>query len=277
MDYGQFHGVKVSKIGLGGEGVLRTYGNMSKARKLIKEALDNGVTYFDSARVYSDSELYYGSIWKENPKLRQSVFQTSKSAARDKEGAIADLHASLRRLQTDYLDLWQIHDVRSEDDLKAIGRPGGALEAFKEAKKNGKVKFIGVTGHHDPYVLTRAVEDWPVDSVLLPVNPVEEILGGFMDATLEAARKKKLEVIGMKVLGGGHYILPKFQITAEDLIRYAMSFNITMPIVGCSNVDEVNMLTASGIAGKLDGGEKKRIVDVFRPYAPRLAFYRGAL
>jgi aryl-alcohol dehydrogenase-like predicted oxidoreductase len=269
-------GKAVSIIGLGGEGVLRTFNRGKEAQAVIEEAIEQGITYFDSARAYSDSELYYGSIWKRDPSLRKSIFQTSKSASRSKDGALADLKDSLERLQTDYLDLWQIHDVRTDEDLQAISRPGGAIEAFVEAKKKGIVRFIGVTGHHDPYILTRAVEEFPVDSVLLPVNPVEEILSGFLTHTLPIAKKKGIAIIGMKVLGGSHYILPKLNITPEALIRYALSHDITLPIVGCSSAEEVQALSAAATGfGPLSGSDRKNLVETFRPYASELAFYRG--
>ncbi len=271
------NGQDVSVVGLGGEGILRTYGRTREAEAVIRAAVDRGITYFDSARVYSDSEVYYGSVWGKDPALRNSIFQTSKSASRDRDGAISDLHNSLKRLRTDYLDLWQIHDVRTEDDLLAISRPGGALEAFVDAKKQGKVRNIGVTGHHDPYILTRAVEEWPVDSVLLPVNPVEKLLGGFLTHTLPAATNKGVSVIGMKVLGASHYILPKLEITPELLMRYAMSFDITLPIIGCTTVDEVRILAGIADAEKLTGKVKKDLVEQFRPYASKMAFYRGIL
>ncbi len=266
----------VSAVGLGGEGVLRTYGRSNEARAVIKEALAQGVSYFDSARVYSDSEVYYGSLWGENPELRQSIFQTSKSASRDKEGALVDLHSSLQRLQTSYLDLWQIHDVRTSQDLEAIARPGGALEAFVEAKEQGLVKAIGVTGHHDPYILTQAVKQWPVDAVLMPVNPVEAHLGGFLTDTLAAARAKGIAIIAMKVLGASHYILPKLDVSPELLIRYALSYDVTLPIIGCSSPDEVRTLAAVGKKrNPLSTTEKENLETIFKPYAHRLAFYRG--
>ncbi len=269
-------GREVSAAGLGGEGVLRTFNRLDEARSVIQKAIELGVTYFDSARVYSDSELYLGSIWGGNPTLRKSIFQTSKSASRDRDGAMADLEGSLKRLQTDYLDLWQIHDVRTMSDIEAISRPGGALEAFLEAKKNGTVGHIGVTGHHDPDILTRAVEEWPVDSVLLPVNPIEEIIGGFLTSTLSAARKKNIAVIGMKVVGGSHYILPKLGINAETLIRYAHSLDITLPIIGCSTPEEVaTMVTTSTEIKPLTENERARIMARLKPFASRLAFYRG--
>ena len=266
----------VSIVGLGGEGVLRTFDREKEAHAVIRAAIEQGITYFDSARVYSDSELYYGSIWKKEPSLRKSIFQTSKSASRSKDGALVDLKGSLERLQTDYLDLWQIHDLRTDEDLQAITRPGGALEAFIEAKKKGIVRFIGVTGHHDPYILTRAVEELPVDSVLLPVNPVEEILGGFLTHTLPAARKKDIATIGMKVLGGSHYVMPKLNITPEVLISYALSHGITLPIIGCSSPKEVQTLSTTATSiGPLSERDQIVLVEKFRPHASEMAFYRG--
>jgi aryl-alcohol dehydrogenase-like predicted oxidoreductase len=269
---------QVTTVGLGGEGILRTTGRKSHARRVILEALAQGVTYFDSAPAYQESELYLGSIWQENPAARLKVFQASKSASRDKKGALADLERTLARLHTDYLDLWQIHDIRSTRDFDAISGPDGALEAFVGAKKAGKVRNIGVTGHHDPNILARAVAEWPVDAVMMPVNPVEEILGGFLTTTMAAAQRKKIAVIGMKILGASHYILPKFNISADLLVRFARSYAITVAIVGCSAPDEVQTLARAGSSSKqIPSAEKERILNVFKPYSRKLAFYRGVI
>ena len=272
-------GQQITAVGLGGEGILRTTNRMPHARKVLFEALDQGIGYFDSAPAYSDSELYLGSVWKEKPAARLQVFQTSKSGKRDKAGALAELEKSLRRLHTDYLDLWQIHDLRTRRDFDTIAGPDGALEAFVEAKKVGKVRNIGVTGHFDPNILARAVKEWPVDSVMMPVNPVEELTGGFLTKTLVEAHRKNIAVIGMKILGASHYILPKYDISAELLIRYALSHEITVAIVGCSSPDEVQILAAAGQSSSraVSSKEKKRILNVFKPYYKKLAFYRGVI
>ena len=271
-------GPEVSVVGLGGEGVLRTTGRQVQAREVIGAAVDAGITYFDSARVYADSERYYGSVWQAHPGARERVFQASKSACRDRSGAMADLDQSLQRLQTNYLDLWQIHDVRTEQDLQAIAAPGGALEAFVEARRSGKVRYIGVTGHHDPGILTRAVEQWPLDAVMMPVNPVEGVLGGFLTNTLPAARAKGLAVIAMKVLGASHYVHLKSGLTADLLIRYALSHPITVAIVGCSSAEEVAVLARAGQRPEpLSDTQKTEIHTIFEPYARRLAYYRGVL
>ncbi len=268
---------QVTAVGLGGEGILRTSGRAPQAVKVIKEALAQGLAYFDSAPAYRDSELYLGTIWQENPAVRQKIFQAGKSGSRDKAGALSDLEKTLKRLHTDYLDLWQIHDIRSKDDLAVVSGSNGALETFIAAKKAGKVRHIGVTGHHDPHVLARAIAEWPVDAVMLPVNPVEELLGGFLPTALTEARRKNIAVIGMKILGASHYILPKFNITPDLLIRYALSHDISMGIVGCSTPDEVRTLAAAGSSKPVTNREREHILNTFKPYARRLAFYRGAI
>ena len=273
-----FRSPEVTRIGLGGEGVLRTQNRDEAAVEVIHEALSQGIAYFDSARVYADSELYYGAVWGRRPEIRNGIFQASKSASRDKEGALRDLEQTLQRLKTDHLNLWQIHDVRTEADLKAIGGPGGALSGFLEAKASGRVKHIGVTGHHDPRILTRAVTEWPVDSVMLPVNPAEGVLGGFLTDTLPAARRKGMAVIAMKILGASHYVMDDHGITAELLIRYALSHDITVAIVGCSSSAEVQTLANTGRDREpLSDAEKDRLESLFKPHARRLAFYRGVI
>lgn len=269
---------RVSLVGLGGEGILRTHGQEERAAEVIHAAIENGITYFDCARVYAGSEAYYGRVWKNRKELRSRVFQASKSAQRTKSGALSDLDVTLKTMGLDHLDLWQIHDVRTEDDLNRIGGAGGALEAFVEAKRSGKTRFIGVTGHHDPQILMQAVTDWPVDSVMMPVNPVEAALGGFLDRTLPAARRKGLAVIAMKVLGGGHYLFPDAGITAQNLIRFALSQDITVAIVGCSSAAHVETLAQMGRSFlPMDAGERRAITELYAPAARRLAFYRGVL
>ena len=269
-------GPAISQVGLGGEGVLRTFGRGQEARAVIEEAAGQGITYFDTAPAYSGSQSYYGSFWQGQAHLRASIFQTSKSAERSYDEAKADLKDSLRILGLDSLDLWQIHDVRSRQDIEEIEGPGGALRAFLEAKESGLVRFLGVTGHHDPSILLYAVENWPVDSVLMPVNPAEAVLGGFLDRVMPAAMDRGLAVIGMKVLGASRYISPQHGVTAELLLRFALSRQISTAIVGCSSPAEVAGLAETGRRFQpLSDGEEKMLLEVFRPHARRLAYYRG--
>ncbi|KAF5088510.1 MAG: aldo/keto reductase [Methanoculleus horonobensis] len=268
-------GREVTRVGLGGEGILRTYGQHAGANAVIMEALDQGITYFDSAKVYAGSEEYYGEVWRNRPDLREPVFQASKSACRGHADAETDLQETLQRMGIETLDLWQIHDIRSFPDIREVEGPSGALEAFIEARESGVVRHIGVTGHHDPDVLAHAVENWPVDAVMMPVNPVEGALGGFLDGVLTTARAQGVAVIGMKVLGGSNYLVPDAGVTPEVLVRYALAQEISVAIVGCSTPAEVQALAAAGRSGPLPDDEAAALVEAFRPHARELAYYRG--
>lgn len=271
-------GRNVTAVGLGGEGVLRTCGEEARAAAVIEEAAASGIGYFDTAPAYSGSEGYYGAFWRSHPERRGRIFQTSKSAARTAGGARADLDRTLSTLGLDHIDLWQIHDVRTRQDLREIEGPGGALAAFTEAKEVGRTELIGVTGHHDPSIITYAVENWPVDSILIPANPLEGVIGGFLDGTLAAAKERGIAVIGMKVLGGSHYLNPKAGIGPELLLRYALTQDVSLIIVGCSTSEEVRLLAQMGReAEPLSSEEEEKLLALFRPYARRLAFYRGVL
>jgi len=271
-------GPRVTQVGLGGEGVLRTHGRGPEAKAVIEQAALQGITYFDSAQAYAGSQSYYGNFWRRNQELRPRIFQTSKSAARDFPGAKADLAESLYLMGLEKLDLWQIHDLRTRQDIDEIEGPGGALRAFVQARDAGLVRFIGVTGHHDPKILEHAVKNWPVDAVLMPINPVESIMGGFLDRVMAAAKDRSLAVIGMKVLGGSHYISPRFRVTAELLLRFALSQEVSTAIVGCGSAGEVEALARAGTHFQpLADEEEKRLMEIFRPHARRLAYYRGAV
>ena len=235
-----------------------------------------GITYFDSARAYAGSEGYYGEFWREHLSMRSGIFQTSKSAARSLDEARRDLSQTLTNMGLRRLDLWQIHDIRTREDIERIEGSNGALEAFVEARDAGLVRFVGVTGHYDPEILLHAVKSWPVDAVLLPVNPAEAVLGGFLDDVMAEASNRGLAMIGMKVLGGSHYISTEAGITPKLLIRFALSKGVTLAIVGCSSPSEVQALAGVGREFEpLTPEEETRLVDEFRPHARRLAFYRG--
>jgi aryl-alcohol dehydrogenase-like predicted oxidoreductase len=271
-------GLDLAVVGLGGEGILRTFGEEARAAEVIEEAALQGIGYFDTAPAYSGSEGYYGTFWRSHPELRGGIFQTSKSASRTARGARADLDRTLKTLGLDHLDLWQIHDVRTRQDLREIEGPGGALAAFIEAKEIGRTELIGVTGHHDPSIVNYAVQNWPVDSVLIPVNPLEGVIGGFLDGTIAAAKERGIAVIGMKVLGGSHYLNPKAGIGPDLLLRYALTQDVSLIIAGCSTPDEVRILSDAGRdAEPLSGEEEERLLGIFRPYARGLAFYRGVV
>ena len=162
-------GPSITRLGLGGEGILRTFGREREARDVIDAALSGGITYCESARAYAGSEMYYG---KALGSRREAIFLATKAHDRTRAGALAMLEASLRALGTEHIDLWQVHDVREDAELSEMEADDGVYAACLEARARGLVRFVGVTGHHDPAVLREALERFHFDSVLLPVNPI---------------------------------------------------------------------------------------------------------
>ncbi len=261
-------GEKVTLLGLGGEGVLRTYGRDREAQAVIEAALGAGITYFESARAYSGSEAYLGQALKGR---RQEIFLTSKSHGRTYREAMAHLTITLRNLDTDFLDLWQVHDVRLRADLEALAGPGGALEAFQQARERGWARFIGVTGHHDPEVLRQALELYDFDSVLLTVNPAEPEFRSFLPLAREAF-DRGLGVIGMKVLGRG--LLTQLA-PVTDLLHYALSQPVSLVVVGADSVAQVQELAAAARDFKPLAPEAlARLEETVAPYARRLMYYK---
>jgi aryl-alcohol dehydrogenase-like predicted oxidoreductase len=265
----------VTCVGLGGEGVLRTRRRGREASMVIREACTQGIVYWDSARAYAGSEGCNGQFWKENIRDRSQIFQISKSARRDRSGALVDLMSSLSLMHTSFLDLWQIHDVRTWADIRDIEASGGALGAFIGARDKETVATIGVIGYYTPEILLHAVETWPVDTVLLSVNPVEKIIGGFLDLVIPAARKRGLGVIGMKVLGAAQFLTLSLGVTPYQLIRFALSEDIDVAIKGCATPEEVLILAEAGRSPPLPGTEKDQLQETFRSATEQLAYYRG--
>ncbi len=260
-------GVDVTILGLGGEGVLRTYGRGKEADELIKTALDLGITYMETARAYAGSEAYYGAALKGS---RDKVFLASKSHARDKKGAEEHLKETLENLKTDHLDLWQVHDVRTEDEIKQIFGPGGAIEAFIEAKSKGYTKFIGVTGHHDPLITKKCIETFDFDTVLVPVNPAEPQHKCFLEEIVPAAGAKDIGIVGMKVYMRGMIDVPK-----KLLLSYALTQPIVAATIGCDNVEQLkeNAEAAANFV-PLKYKELQKITDIIAPYARELMYYK---
>jgi predicted aldo/keto reductase-like oxidoreductase len=265
-------GVEVTILGLGGEGVLRTDGYEKEAYALINKAIDLGINYFESARAYSGSEGYYGLALKER---RKEIFLNSKSHARDKRGALQHLHETLKNMKTDYLDLWQVHDVRTADDIEEIFGGNGALEAFVEAREKGLVRFIGVTGHHDPEILKQCLELFSFDTVLMPINPAEHCHASFIDTVLPLANKKKMGIIAMKVYFRGYAAkLPQF-FSLEPFYRFALSHKISTAVIGCDTISQLEDNVR--LAAAFKPMSKKKLQDLeqlIAPYARNLMYYK---
>jgi len=257
----------VTIIGLGGEGILRSRRQDKKAIELINGAIDMGINYMESARAYDGSEFYYG---KALGSRRKEVFLCSKSHARDYTGAMAHLQETLKNMGTDYLDLWQIHDVRTDDDIAAIFAPNGAYSAFVEAKEKGLARFIGVTGHHDPTVLARCVREYDFDTVLLPVNPAEPTYRPFVEEVVPAASAKDMGIIAMKAYLRGRLNAPK-----RLLFCYALTQPVSTAVIGCDSLDQLKEnveIAASFVPLRLK--EVERLTEFISPHARQLMYYK---
>ena len=266
-------GRPVSRLGLGGEGVLRTFGREAEARAVIEAALAEGVTYFESARAYQGSESYLGGSLGAR---RDRLFLATKAHDRTKAGARAMLEQSLKSLRTGHIDLWQYHDVRTQEDLDGLDEPAGAYAAFVEAKQRGDVRAIGVTGHYSPAVLRAALERVPFDAVLLPVNPAEGLLGdGFEQTVVPAARARGMAVVGMKVFARGA-LLAGGGIEPADAVRYALSADVDVIVIGCDDAAQVRAGAAAARSFATASAQWRRAFEErARPRAGELAYYRG--
>src|SRR5262245_19724133 len=228
-------GASVTLFGLGGEGVLRTRGRIKEAVPVIHRALDQGVTYCDTAPAYADSMDYYGAALGER---RRQVFLASKTHERSRDGSLRLLDDSLRRLRTDHLDLWQLHDLRTRDDLNCIFSKGGALEALLQAREQGRVRYLGLTGHHDPAILLEAMRRFAFDTVLVALNAADVHRLPFISTVLAEAQRQNMGVIAMKTLAGGR--LPG-TLSVADGLGYVWSLpGVSLAIVGCSSSAEVD-------------------------------------
>jgi len=240
-------GREVTLFGLGGEGVLRTYGRTAEAMRVIHRALDRGVTYCDTAPAYADSINYYGAALGER---RNDVFLASKTHERTRDGSLRLLDDTLRRLKTDHLDLWQLHDLRTLDQLDLIFGKGGALEALIQARTEGRVRHLGITGHHDPAILLEAMRRFDFDTVLVALNAADVHRQSFIQSVLPEARRRGMGVIAMKICAGGRLLS---SLSMQEALGYVLSLEgVTHAIVGCSTPAEVD--------------ENARIVSQFRPF-----------
>lgn len=266
-------GVEVTALGLGGEGVLRTFGHEKEADELINRAIDLGINYCESARAYSGSESYYGLSLRER---RKELFLTSKSHERDRNGALLHLQETLKNMRTDYLDLWQVHDVRTEQDIAAIFGPKGAIEAFREAKEKGIARFIGVTGHEDPSILARCLDMFDFDTVLLPVNPAEPSYKSFLQTVVPLANEKRMGIIGMKAYFRGFAARLPWYSSMEPFLRFALSQPITTTVIGCDSVEQLEQNVSFAESFQpLSVEEVRQLVDDVRPVARSLMYYKS--
>jgi predicted aldo/keto reductase-like oxidoreductase len=232
--------VNVSMLCLGGWHIGAVK-DQKEAIKIMHAAIDEGMTFFDNAWDYHDggSEEIMGKALAVGGK-RKRVFLMTKNCARDAKGTRQHLNDSLRRLQTDVIDLWQFHEINYDNDPDWIVDRGALAEALR-AQKEGKIRFIGFTGHKDPRIHLSMLPRHQWDTVQMPVNVCDYYYRSFVKDVIPQARKRDIGVIGMKSLGGGSNHQGRFPTekvcTVEEAITYSLSQDISTLVVGIDSME----------------------------------------
>ncbi len=234
--------MKVNPIGFGGIPIQRL--TFEESDKLIKTALDLGINFFDSSRAYTDSEEKMGRVFCQYP--RDKYIIASKTFSRDGKNAAADLETALKYLKTDYIDLYQLHNIASEEQLQQSLAPGGALEALQNAQKQGKIRYIGVTGHKPP-LLMKALKSFEFATLQVPLNYIEQTC---LAELLPYAKEKGLGMIAMKPVAGSAFK------NVPLALRFSLAAGADLVIPGMDAVNQVaENLTALEKPGPLNAEE----------------------
>lgn len=250
----------VGIFSLGGQAAIEQANNEAVAVPLIERALDLGVNYIDtSARYGGDgrwSERYLGQVMK---RRRGEAYLASKSNDRTRDGALRHLEVSLKLLETDHLDLWQLHNMQTMEDVEKVCAKGGALEAFLQAREQGLVRHFGITGHADPDVLMEGLRRFPFDTVLMAFNAADPQHRSFRKL-LAFAVEKEMGIIGMKVPARSRLLntfappppeqqkaplkLVPGTLTMQEAMRYVLSFPFSTVIIGCDTIAQLEQNVA---------------------------------
>jgi aryl-alcohol dehydrogenase-like predicted oxidoreductase len=254
-------GYKAGIFSLGGQAALERADNEAVAVPIIERALDLGVNYIDTSSIYGGpqrwSERYVGQVMK---KRRSEAFLASKTIQRTKAGSLSMLEQSLKLLNTDHLDLWQLHDIGTNNEIEQIFAKGGAMEALLEARDQKMVRFLGITGHFRPEPLIEAIHRYPFDTILMAVNAADPHHFSFSEQLLPLAVDKQMGIIGMKVPARGRILsswapppIEQQKHSWEGMVlaptpgtldmKQAMYYSLSLPvstiIIGCDSVAQL--------------------------------------
>jgi hypothetical protein len=254
-------GWRVGIFSLGGQAALEIKNNDVVAVPIVERALDLGVNYIDTSSIYGGpdrwSERYIGQVMKAR---RSEAFLASKTKERTRDGSWRMLEESLRLLQTDHLDLWQLHDVGTMGDVNEIFAKGGAMEALLEAQQQKLVRFLGVTGHFRPDPLVETIGRHPFDCILMALNAADPHHYSFQEQLLPLAVEKQMGIIGMKIPGRGRLLaswtpppIEKQQHSWEGVVianspgtlqmrealYYTLSHPVSTVIIGCDSIAQL--------------------------------------
>ncbi len=262
-------GEKLTVIGqAGGRFPLISF---AEAKEVTRHAYNLGVNYFDCAHSYWDgrSEEVFGEALTG---IRKKIFLTTKTTRRDNAGAMNELELSLKRLKTDYVDLWQIHSVGKLEDVEKIFAPGGAIEAFEAAKQKGLCRFIGFTGHHDPEVHLAMLRRYDkYDTILMPLHAADPAYLSFEKTVLPEAVKRGLGIQAMKSTANAKLLQT---LSVRQCIEYSLSLPVHCLALGCTTIgqleDDVRIAKSLTNLSELQLTELRNRVTRAKIHGPRL-------
>lgn len=265
-------GYEATIFALGGQAKIEERGERDSAVEIINRALDLGVNYFDTAPAYGPSQDYFGAVLKTR---RKEVFLASKTHNRSRDGSLRLLEDSLTRLNTDHLDLWQLHNINDQEDLDQIFSKNGAIHALEIAREQKMVRFFGITGHYDPRLLVQGIERYPFDCTLCALNAADRHHLSFIETLLPMATKKQMGIIGMKVPARGSIFRKDGLATMKQAMDYVLTLPVSTIIVGCSTVAELeeNVRIAKEFK-PLSEREMAQLEDLTRPYARQASWFK---
>jgi aryl-alcohol dehydrogenase-like predicted oxidoreductase len=290
-------GYKVGIFSLGGQAALERANNFDRAVPIIERALDLGVNYIDTSSIYGGpdrwSEQYVGRVMKTR---RNEAFLATKTKERTRDGSLRMIEKSLQLLNTDHVDLWQLHDVGLPQDVEAIFAKGGAMEALREMHEQNVVRFLGVTGHYRPEALMDAINRHPFDTILMALNAADTHIYSFTDKLLPLAVEKQMGIIGMKVPARGRLLAswtpPSLEaqqhswegsaiatrpgvMNMRDAMHFVLSHPVSTVIIGCDDVAQLeeNVQIARDFT-PLSNAQMATLNQLAEPVAKQSLFFR---
>jgi aryl-alcohol dehydrogenase-like predicted oxidoreductase len=290
-------GYKVGIFSLGGQASLERANNFDVAVPIIERALDLGVNYIDTSSIYGGpdrwSEQYVGRVMQTR---RNDAFLATKTKERTREGSLRMIEKSLKLLNTDHVDLWQLHDVGLPEDVDAIFAKGGAMEALREMQEQKVVRFLGVTGHYRPDALIDAVNRYPFDTILMSLNAADTHIHSFSDQLLPLVVEKQMGIIGMKVPSRGRLLNtwtpPSLDaqrhswegsaiatrsgvMSMKDAMFFTLSHPVSTVIIGCDTIAQLeeNVQIARNFT-PLSQTQMASLNDLAAPVAEQSLFFR---
>ncbi len=266
------HDVKI--FSLGGQATLEEGGTEKESVEILNRAIDLGVNYIDTAAMYGGgvSQKYIGQVMKTR---RKEVFLATKTHDRSYDGSMKLLEESLKRLQTDHLDLWQLHNVRTQEDLDRIFAGDGAIKALEKARDQKMIRFLGITGHYDPFILKKAITQYPFDNILMALNAADRHNQSFIENLLPAAVEKKMGIVGMKVPARGRMFREGGVTSMEQAMRYVLTLPVSTIIVGIDDLKQLEENVRIAREFKpMTADEMKKTEELTKPYYAEASWFK---